>query len=389
MAGLRESSQSMPWRAIFARSKGPLKEVFKLLDPHKKTIASAWKRQIRRLGSSARGAWEVPGDANLWYAALQLPVLTFSELDRWLKHLGAELSQRHVSLARIGQTIHALSEITLSYVPSERPALLCAVLEVTIFIQGILITAYSRHQEQYLGHLRAQLRQGEKRRRRTPSYVTGVYEQERRLLSHDLHDDIGHDLVIMKMYLDLLATDLRERRLESLRSRLDDARLLVTHTLESVRRLVLDLGPAIFDELGFVSALKFYARRFSTSTGIEVTVSAGNFLERIPQSHQVCLYRVLQGALSNVLKHSRAKHVQVTLGTVRDAVLIMTIEDDGVGMDTRARQPAHRFGLRAMRERVEALEGKVRVISWRAARQGERHGTRIEVNLPLQIRGAH
>jgi signal transduction histidine kinase len=246
-----------------------------------------------------------------------------------------------------------------------------------------LISSYQRFQEERLRLLRGQRRMAESLLHGASAYVTNVYEQERRRLSHDLHDEIGHDLVMLKLHLELLASDLEEKAFGSLRPRLDDARALVSHTIDSVRRLVLDLGPAVFDDLGFLPAIKFYARRFSASTSIAVSVREGQLPRDIPLTHQTAIYRVLQGALSNVLKHSGARHVKVALASMKESVLVMTIEDDGVGFDVRGAMSNLRFGLTSMRERIEVLGGKVQVYSWSSGPLAARHGTRIEVDLPL------
>jgi two-component system NarL family sensor kinase len=246
-----------------------------------------------------------------------------------------------------------------------------------------MFASYSRHQENRMHMIEAQLSEAEHRLHGASAYVTNVYEQERRRLSHDLHDDIGHDLVMLKLHLEVLTNDVEQGKLSSLRPRLNDARTLISHTIESVRRLVLDLGPAVFDDLGFVPAIKFYTRRFSSTTRIAVTVQEGQLPREVPMSHQTALYRVLQGALSNVVKHAQAKHVKVALAGLKNAVLVMTIEDDGIGFDPDATPLGRRFGLTAIRERIAVLGGKVHVQSWRAGSLGGRHGTRIEIDLPL------
>jgi len=100
-------------------------------------------------------------------------------------------------------------------------------------------------------------------------------------------------------------------------------------------------------------------------------------------SHQVALYRVLQGALSNVLKHASAKNVKVSIGSMKGSVLIMVIEDDGVGFASEAKKGRPSFGLTAMGERVEVLGGRIHIQSRPASAHGKSHGTRIEVDLPL------
>jgi two-component system sensor histidine kinase DegS len=220
------------------------------------------------------------------------------------------------------------------------------------------------------------------RRHGASAYVTKIYEQERRRLSQDLHDDIGHDLILLKLYLEMIVLNAGDTLPEALQSRLPEALALVSHAIDSVRRLVLDLGPAVFEELGFLPAVKEYIRQFSSRTRIKITLNAGVIPADVPSTHQVALYRLLQGALSNVLKHASAKSVKVTLGSMRDSVLIMIVEDDGVGFDTTVR-PRRSFGLTAMRERVEVLGGRIHLESRLASTGAKVHGTRIEVDLPL------
>jgi signal transduction histidine kinase len=128
--------------------------------------------------------------------------------------------------------------------------------------------------------------------------------------------------------------------------------------------------------------VKLYARQFSARTGLKVSVRSRGLPGNVPSGHETALYRLLQGALSNVLKHARARTVTVTVRAVKGAAVLMTIEDDGVGFDAAA--PGQAFGLAAMRDRVASLGGRLRVES-RPIRSGRgRHGTRIEVELPLE-----
>jgi signal transduction histidine kinase len=181
----------------------------------------------------------------------------------------------------------------------------------------------------------------------------------------------------------MIALDTNRKEFQSIRPRLNEAIGLVSHAIDSVRRLVLDLGPAVFDELGFLPAVRTYTSQFSARTKIAVTLREGYLPENIPMSHQVALYRLLQGALSNVLKHASAKTVKVSLGCMKDSVLILIIQDDGLGFDTTRKPGSSSFGLTAMRERVEVLGGRIHIQSMPAGSMSKIRGTRIEVDLPL------
>jgi signal transduction histidine kinase len=159
---------------------------------------------------------------------------------------------------------------------------------------------------------------------------------------------------------------------------------MVERVIASVRRIVLTLGPTILEELGFVPAIQYYAHRFAQSSGIETNVKVGALPKPIPVSHQVALYRILQGALSNVLKHAQARRVTVDVGSINRSMLIMVIQDDGTGFDTQARRLPTSVGLTAMRERAESLGGRVHIQSRRKSTRACGRGTRIEIGLPLR-----
>jgi len=210
-------------------------------------------------------------------------------------------------------------------------------------------------------------------------------ESERRRFSQDLHDEIGHNLIVLKMYLELMARDYKRGRKADVIERLEEAMTLVSQVIKSVRRLILDLGPAVLEQLGLLPSFKIYAGQFSARTGIKAEVRGNDILE-MPKVCQTALFRVFQGALSNVAKHSRAKRVQITARMVKGSIIRMTIEDDGVGF-VATKRPKQMFGLTAMRERVEALGGQFSLKS-RHASTNERHsGTRIDVHIPMKGRG--
>lgn len=210
-------------------------------------------------------------------------------------------------------------------------------------------------------------------------------EQDRQRLARDLHDEIGHNLVVLKLYMEQMAQDFKKGRTEQAGRKLEETVTLVAEGIESVRRVILDLGPAILEELGLQQAIRLYARQFSAHTGLEVQVRESGLSGRLPLSHETALYRVLQGALSNVLKHSQARKAIVTLASGPGPAVVMSVQDDGVGFQSQRRAPALSFGLNTMRERMEALGGRFRVES-SPVRAGEgRGGTTIEVSLPLPL----
>ncbi len=204
---------------------------------------------------------------------------------------------------------------------------------------------------------------------------------ERRRLSRDLHDEVGHQLVVLKLYLELIARDLPGKQNTRARQKIEEAETLVANSLQSIRRLILDLGPAVLEEVGLPTALRLYARQFSARTGVQVEIREAGLPRDLSAAHQTALYRVMQGALSNVLKHASASSVRIILGNMKESAVVMIVEDDGVGFE--AARPRQAFGLEAMRERVEALGGRFHLESHPTTPGRKMHGTRIEIDLPV------
>ena len=209
-----------------------------------------------------------------------------------------------------------------------------------------------------------------------------LVEGERRRFSQDLHDEIGHNLIVLKLYLELMARDYKKGRTEDVIEKLEEAMMLVSQGINSVRRLVLDLGPAVLDQLELLPSFKVYADQFSVRTGIKVEVR-GKVIRELPRIYATALFRVFQGALSNVAKHSKAKNVQVTASTTRNSLIRMTIEDNGVGFIRAKLGAKGTFGLTAMQERIERFGGRFHLISRQTSSKDGHFGTRIDVELPM------
>jgi signal transduction histidine kinase len=373
-------------KSFHSTIKGPAAEALDILSAHSEEVLAAWNRVIEVFRVSASDF--VPAEsANFASLAEGLRKSTFASFRVQIHKLGLRLASRGAGIEAAIAALNRLFELCLPYLVRALPnraTPTLALARLHALISLLLVAGYTgtpSHGKKTL--VEESLTEAEHRFLGASAYVTKIYERERRRLSHDLHDEIGHDLIIIKLYLEMIAINSRTREPVDLQPRLSEAIGLVSHAIDSVRRLVLDLGPAVFDELGFLPAVKSYASQISSRTKVSVTVQEGYLPENVPLSHQIALYRLLQGALSNVLKHAHAKNVRVSLGSMKDSVLIMVIEDDGIGFDTGARPGRKSFGLTAMRERVEVLGGRFRVESRRGGPAVKKHGTRIEVDLPL------
>jgi signal transduction histidine kinase len=138
-------------------------------------------------------------------------------------------------------------------------------------------------------------------------------------------------------------------------------RELVVATLQDVRRLAVELRPKVLDDFGLVPALERLARTFGDQTGIGVRFEPGFADERLPSEVETALYRIVQEALTNIVKHAHAHNISIVLVRKPGAVMAV-VEDDGLGFEP-ARTRDGGFGLEGMRERVGLLEGRLQIES--------------------------
>ena len=357
----RSTSRVGWWSALLGDVQRPLSSALQTLADHDADIQRACRRKLERLGFTADELSALSG-LTLGSYLPQIRTGSFESYALALESAGQALARQGMPEARAMAALAAQLESALPYLirdPVSEPA---AALVRFAFAGGMSLTA---------GYSTA----------RTSSWRS-FGEEERHRFSRDLHDEIGHQLVVLKLYLGIITGEMDESRPAQMREKLDEATGLVGQTIQSVRRLILDLGPIALEGVGFLPAVKLYARQFSARTGVKVHVRNRGLPAALPSGHETALYRILQGALSNVLKHASARTVRVTVRALKGRMVAMTIEDDGVGFD--AALPRQAFGFAAMRDRVASLGGRLRVES-RPARSGRgRHGTRIEIELPLE-----
>ena len=230
-----------------------------------------------------------------------------------------------------------------------------------------------------------QLEETDRRFREFATELGDAYEKERRRLAQDLHDEVGHDLIVLKLYIELIARDLRTGDVGRLRRKLNESVSLIQHAIKSVRHLTFALGPAAWSKEGFVSAIRLYVRQFAARTGLKVRFSAGQLKTTLPADYENALYKVLQGSLANAAAHADAKKVNINLSSRKDSV-VMTVADDGKGFDAarKMKMLPQSFGLRAMRERIELLGGTIQFSSGGTRRGATGQGTTIELRLPVR-----
>jgi two-component system sensor histidine kinase UhpB len=221
--------------------------------------------------------------------------------------------------------------------------------------------------------------ESERRFRRVSRGVLRLQEEERGRISRDLHDGIGQILTALKIQLELLEQEAAS--ITQLTSRIAGARELADTALTEVRQLSHLLRPQMLDELGLEPTLRWLARTFQKRTGIAVDLTIEGAERRADPDVETLVYRIVQEALTNVARHSGAKAAAVTLRREADR-LIVRIEDRGSGfspeIELAAGEGDRGFGVRAMRDRVEFMNGRFSIRSSAGA------GTAVEAEIPLR-----
>jgi two-component system sensor histidine kinase UhpB len=223
----------------------------------------------------------------------------------------------------------------------------------------------------------------EKQLRQLPRAILQAQEEERQRVARELHDETAQALTSLLVRLRLFE---RSESPEAARKEVQELRKLTAGALEEVRRIALELRPTILDDLGIEAALAWKVDELNAGHPILTRLSVHGVAGRLPGELELVLYRVAQEALTNVARHSHARHVEVTLTQEEESICI-EVSDDGVGFDpdvvtAKAGSPHSPegtmcLGLLGMRERMALVGGKLLVIS----RPGE--GTRLIARAPL------
>jgi signal transduction histidine kinase len=272
-------------------------------------------------------------------------------------------------------------ELEASALYAEATARVVSMASMAIVVGLVVAFVATR----YVGRLEGQIdlqRQAEQQNRRDlerlSARLVNAQEEERRSLARELHDAVGQALTAIKMEMGVA-----QRAVEHdprARASLEEARSIAESTLQSVRDLSQLLHPSMLDDFGLPETLDAYLRSFSKRTGIRAQLIQERMDERLGPEIEVCVYRIVQEALTNVARHSGASTCTVSVMR-RAGQLHLTIEDDGRGIEgvgiKRPTDVRRGLGLLGMRERAQALAGTF-VIENRA--EG---GTRIAVTLPV------
>jgi len=188
--------------------------------------------------------------------------------------------------------------------------------------------------------------------------LINMAEEERKHLARELHDDIGQRLSLLAVELDLLTAE--QECAGSIRDKLNQALIEIKELATDIHNLSHRLHSSKLQHLGLPIALKEVCRQMASQHRIDIDLQTGNVSSTLPEDVSLCLYRVAQEALSNAVKHSQSKRIEVRLSNGNGRVLLQ-VKDFGIGFD-----PAMQFGglgLATMQERLRMIGGMLSIKS--------------------------
>jgi signal transduction histidine kinase len=220
---------------------------------------------------------------------------------------------------------------------------------------------------------RAIAEEAERQMRELSQRLVATQEEERKNLSRELHDHVAQVLTALRMELG---------RIERARAPADarmgtavaECKKLVDNMFRTVRDLALGLRPSMLDDFGLQPALEWHVRDFTSRYDVDVELNMDGNFDVLPDRYRTCVYRAVQEALTNCVRHAKARAVNVSVTSHRDH-LDVSVTDDGIGFDSARR--GNGLGLRGIEERVKELHGVMMIGT------ADGGGTGVEIRLPV------
>jgi signal transduction histidine kinase len=227
-------------------------------------------------------------------------------------------------------------------------------------------------------HKRAEetLRSSEEQLREFAARLEAVREEERARVAREIHDELGQALTVLKLDLSWLNSKTKTRRTRSeTRKKLNSMIVYVDDTIARVRQIASELRPSILDDLGLIPAIEWQLSEFQKRTGIRCQFRPNVTEADLGSEKSAAIFRVVQEALTNVMRHAKASTVRVSLNTEANALRIF-VEDDGKGITEEEMKDMKSLGIVGMKERISRLGGEFKIQS------GRGKGTRLDIILP-------
>ncbi|HEY5583799.1 MAG TPA: sensor histidine kinase [Ruminiclostridium sp.] len=210
--------------------------------------------------------------------------------------------------------------------------------------------------------------------------IIEAQEEERKRFAREIHDGPAQSMsnIVIKAEI---CERLIDKNIEEAKKELQNLKKVMRDSLQEVRKIIYNLRPMALDDLGLLPTLERYVISFKEDSGIDVVLKSRNVNDDLKPIISLTVFRIVQEALNNILKHSKSKYAFVYLERINQKLSII-ISDDGIGFNTKAIRTTNLdltggFGLYSMKERVALLEGEFDLVS------EEGKGTKIKIFIPL------
>ncbi|HLR03588.1 MAG TPA: histidine kinase [Virgibacillus sp.] len=205
--------------------------------------------------------------------------------------------------------------------------------------------------------------------------IIEAQEEERRRISREIHDGPAQMLANILLRSELVDRTFREGSVEESLVEIRNVRKMIRSSLFEVRRIIYDLRPMALDDLGLIPTLRKYAATVSDYNDIDIEFTSIGKQDRLSQKYEIAFFRLVQESIQNAIKHAEATLIKVKI-EVSDRLLTTLVKDNGKGFDTNVKNEKS-FGLIGMRERVEMLDGTLKIDSVIGK------GTSVYIKVPL------
>jgi signal transduction histidine kinase len=204
--------------------------------------------------------------------------------------------------------------------------------------------------------------------------LESIREEERTRISREVHDELGQQLTVLKMNISWINKKLD--RQPEISAKLSSMLQIVDETIHTVRKISTELRPGILDDLGLAAAIEWQCREFEKKTGITCAFhnKTGDF--EFNSEISTAVFRIVQEALTNVLRHSEATRVDITM-FIRGDELMVDIKDNGKGISVNELNNTHSLGLLGIKERAHLLGGDCSIVGM------DGKGTEVMLHIPL------
>ena len=204
-------------------------------------------------------------------------------------------------------------------------------------------------------------------------HLQTIREEERKRIGREIHDELGQQITAVKM--DVAWIDKKTEKNSIIKTKLNNIITLLDGSNVSIRKILNELRPGVLDSYGLTDALEWQGRQFTEHTGIPLSFHCSESNLKTDEAVVTCIFRVFQESLTNITKYAKAKKIVSSL-TSSSGMLVLEVEDDGLGFDMEILKNKQSFGILGMKERVVSLNGTFQIVSLPGK------GTKLTISLP-------